>query len=182
VTDDSEQDLGLFPNRSGFSYRDDFGGNNMLCTLRVHNKRPLLRGLPKLIGKTARLLMAAAPLLRQKQCKEEVRKTLMKNKGDGSGDEQLAEFEGPEGDVLRGDQDFTGEGSFGGAAAKGLFGGDEDEIGIIVFGGDVREYEVTRCGVEPIGVGKIFADGMIGKMAGAGKYTLFHDPGIRANF
>ena len=33
MTDDSEQDLDLFPNRDGFSYRDDFGGNNMLCDL-----------------------------------------------------------------------------------------------------------------------------------------------------
>ena len=33
MTDDSEQDLDLLPNRRGSSYRGDFGGNNMLRDL-----------------------------------------------------------------------------------------------------------------------------------------------------
>jgi len=39
--------------------------------------------------------------------------------------------------VLGGDEEFAGEEGLGGTAAEGFFGGDADEIGIVVFLGDV---------------------------------------------
>ena len=84
--------------------------------------------------------------------------------------------------MLGGDEEFAGEGRFGGAATEGFFGGDADEVGIIVFLRDVRENEVARDGVKAFGVGKIFTYSVIGKMARAGEHALFDDPRIRANF
>ena len=60
-----------------------------------------------------------------------------------------------------------------------MFGGNFDYIGVIVFLRDVREDEVTGARVETLRIGKIFADGMIGKMTCAGKYALLDYPGIR---
>jgi hypothetical protein len=58
----------------------------------------------------------------------------------GAGQERVKlQFEGFEGDVLGSDQEFAGERRFGGAAAEGFFGGEPDEIGIVVFLGYVRE-------------------------------------------
>ena len=91
------------------------------------------------------------------------------------------EFEWFEGNVLGGDQEFADEGRFGGAAAQGFFGGDADEIGIVVFLGDVGEDEVADAGIEAFGVGEKFADGVIREMAGAGEDALLDDPGIRAD-
>jgi hypothetical protein len=82
---------------------------------------------------------------------------------------------------LGGDQEFTTEGGFGGAAAEGFFGGEEDEIGIVVFLGDVGEDEVADAGIEAFGVGEKFADGVIGEVASAGEDALLDDPGIRAD-
>jgi hypothetical protein len=83
--------------------------------------------------------------------------------------------------VLGGDEEFAGEGGFGGAAAKGFFGGEEDEIRIVVFLGDVGEDKVADAGIEAFGVGEKFADGVIGEMAGAGEDALLDDPGVRAD-
>jgi hypothetical protein len=85
------------------------------------------------------------------------------------------------GNGLRGEKKFAGEGSFGRTAAESLFRGEKGEIGIIVFLGHVGENEVAGVTIKTIGIGKIFADGVIGKMAGAGKNTLLDDPGIRAD-
>ena len=93
----------------------------------------------------------------------------------------LSEFEGLEGDVLGGDQEFANEGRFRRAAAEGFFGGEADEIGIVVFLGNVGENEVADAGIKAFGVGEKFADGVIGEMAGAGKDALLDDPGIRAD-
>ena len=41
--------------------------------------------------------------------------------------------------MLRGDEEFAGEGGFGRAAAEGFFGGEKDEVGIVVFLGNVCE-------------------------------------------
>jgi len=79
---------------------------------------------------------------------------------------------------LRGQEKFAGEGAFGGTVSESLFGGDPDYIGIIVFERDVREDEVTGASVETFRIGEIFTDGMIGKMAGAGKDALLDYPGI----
>ncbi len=43
------------------------------------------------------------------------------------------------------------------------------------------EDEMTDAGIEAIGVGEKFTDGVIGEMAGAGKDALLDDPWIRAN-
>jgi len=83
--------------------------------------------------------------------------------------------------VLRGDQEFTGEGGFGGAAAEGFFGGEADEVGIIIFLGDVREDEMADAGIETLGIGEEFADGVIRKVASAGKDALLDHPRIRAD-
>ena len=91
------------------------------------------------------------------------------------------EFERFEGDVLGGDEEFANEGRFGGTPAEGFFGGDADEIGIVVFLGDVGEDEMADARVKAFGVSEKFADGVIGEMAGAGKDALLDDPGIRAN-
>ena len=82
---------------------------------------------------------------------------------------------------MGGDQEFAGEGGFGGAAAEGFFGGEANEIGIVVFLGNMGEDEMADAGIEALGIGKEFADGVIRKMAGAGEDALFDDPGIRAD-
>lgn len=83
--------------------------------------------------------------------------------------------------MLGGDEKLAVEGGFGGTAAEGFFGGEADEIGIVVFLGDVGEDQVPDAGIEAFGVGEEFADGVIREMAGAGKDTLFDNPGIRAD-
>ena len=84
--------------------------------------------------------------------------------------------------MLGGNEEFANEGGFGGAAAEGFFGGNESEIRVVIFLGDVREDEVTRGGVKAFGVGEEFADSVIGKVAGAGEDPLLYDPGIGADF
>ena len=83
--------------------------------------------------------------------------------------------------MLGGDQEFAGEGRFAGTAVEGFFGGDADEIGIVVFLRDVGENEMANTGIEAFGIGKEFADGVIREVAGAGEDALLDDPGIRAN-
>jgi len=83
--------------------------------------------------------------------------------------------------VLGGDEDFAREGGFGGAAAEGFFGGNANEIWVVVFLGDVGKDEMPDAGIEAFGIGKEFADSMIGEVAGAGKDALLDDPGIRAD-
>ncbi len=55
--------------------------------------------------------------------------------------------------MLGGDQEVAGEGGLRGAALQGFFGGETDEIGIVVFLRDVGKDEIARDGVEAIGVG-----------------------------
>ncbi len=81
--------------------------------------------------------------------------------------------------MLGGDAEFAGEGEFGGAAAEGFFGGKPHEVGIIIFLGNVREDQKAGAGIESVGIGKKFADGMIGKMSGAGEHALLDDPRVR---
>jgi hypothetical protein len=84
---------------------------------------------------------------------------------------------------LGGDQEFAGEAGFGGAAIQGFFGGDADQVGVVVFLGDMAEDEVAGDGIESgFGVGEIFAYGVIGKVSGAGEDALLDDPGIWADF
>jgi hypothetical protein len=91
------------------------------------------------------------------------------------------QFEGFEGHVLGGDEEFAGEGGFGGPTAEGFFGREADEIGVVVFLRDVGEDEMADAGIEAFRVRKEFADGVIRKVAGAGEDALFDDPGIRAD-
>src|SRR6267143_5348499 len=86
-----------------------------------------------------------------------------------------------EGDVLGGDEEFAGKGRLGRAALQGLFGGEADEIGIVVFLRNVSEDEIARDRIEAVGIAKIFADGVIRKMAGAAEDALLDDPWIRAD-
>jgi len=93
----------------------------------------------------------------------------------------MLQLEGPERDVLGSDEEFAREDTLGRAAAQGFLGGEADEIGIVVFLRDVGEDEIARNGVEAIGVRKIFAYGVIRKMAGPAENALLDDPGIRAD-
>jgi len=79
---------------------------------------------------------------------------------------------------LRGNEEFACEAGFAGAAAEGFFGGDTDQIGIVVFLRDMRHDEIASRGVEAFRIGEEFADGEIGKMAGAGENALLDDPGV----
>jgi hypothetical protein len=83
--------------------------------------------------------------------------------------------------VLRGEEELTGEGGFGGTAAEGLFRGKKCKIGIVVLLRHVSENEIAGVTIEPIRIGKVFADRVIGEMAGAGKHALLDNPRIRAN-
>ena len=69
--------------------------------------------------------------------------------------------------MLGGDEEFAGEGGFGGAAAEGFFGGEADEIGVVVFLGDVGEDEMADAGIEAFGISQEFADGVIREVASA---------------
>ena len=86
-----------------------------------------------------------------------------------------------EGNSLRGEKKFAGESGFGGTAAESLFRGKKGEIGIVVFLRHVSENEIAGVTIETVGIGEVFADRVIGKMAGAGKHALLDDPGIRAD-
>lgn len=81
--------------------------------------------------------------------------------------------------LLRCDEQFAVERGFGRAPAQRLFGGKARQIGIVVLLGEMREDEIAGASIKAVGIGKIFADGVIRKMAGARKHTLFHDPRIR---
>ena len=84
--------------------------------------------------------------------------------------------------MLGGDEEFAGEGGPGGAAAESFFGGEANEIGVVVFLGDVGEDEMADAGIEALGIGEEFAYGVIGEMASAGEDALLDDPGIGADF
>ena len=77
---------------------------------------------------------------------------------------------------------MAGEGGFGGTAAESFFRGKKCEIGIVVLLRHVSENEIAGMTIETIGIGKVFADCVIGKMASAGEYALLDDPRIRADF
>ena len=65
---------------------------------------------------------------------------------------------------------------------EGFFGGESDEIRIIVFLGDVSKNEMADAGIEAFRIRKKFTDGVIGKVTGAGEYALLDDPGVGADF
>ena len=65
---------------------------------------------------------------------------------------KVLQLEGLEWNVLGSDEEFAGERAFGRAAIQGFFGGKTDEIGIVVFLGDVRENKIARDGIEAVGV------------------------------
>lgn len=85
------------------------------------------------------------------------------------------------GNGLRGEKKFARESGFGGTAAESLFRREKGEIGVVVFLRHVSEDEIAGVTIEAVGIGEVFADGVIGKMAGAGKYALLDDPRIRAD-
>jgi len=80
--------------------------------------------------------------------------------------------------MLGGDQQLALEGGIGGAAIQSFSGRELGEIGIVVFLGDVGEDEITRAGVETVGIGEEFANGMIREMPGAGQNALLNDPRV----
>ena len=89
------------------------------------------------------------------------------------------ELERLEGPVLRSDQQLAVKGAFRGAAVERFFGGKTREVRIVIFLRKMREHQIARAAVKTFRIGKIFADGMIREMAGAGKHALLDDPRIR---
>lgn len=83
--------------------------------------------------------------------------------------------------MLGGEEELTGEGGFGGTAAESLFRGKKCKIGIVVLLRHVSENEIAGVTIETIRIGKVFADRVIGEMAGAGKDALLNNPRIGAN-
>jgi hypothetical protein len=115
--------------------------------------------------------MAFAPLSSTSKLKE----------GDAGCQWRIAEeskLERLEGNGLRGEKKFAGEGGFGRTAVESLFGGEKGEIRIVVLLRHVSENEIAGVTIETIGIGEIFADRVIGKMASAGEYALLDDPRI----
>src|SRR6266481_86216 len=92
---------------------------------------------------------------------------------------KLLELERLQRDVLRGYQQLAGKCTLGRAAPQRLFRGQAHQVGIIVFLRDMRQHKIPRDRVESIGVGKIFAYGVIRKMPGAREHALLDDPWIR---
>jgi hypothetical protein len=83
--------------------------------------------------------------------------------------------------VLGGEKKLADESGFIGATAERFFCGEECEIGIVVFLRHVSENEIAGVTIETIGIGKVFADRVVGEMAGAGKDALLNDPRIGAD-
>ena len=83
--------------------------------------------------------------------------------------------------MLGGDEKFAGESGFARAAPESFFGREQREIGVVVLLRHVRENKIASAGVEPIGIGKILADGIVGEMTGAREDALLNDPRIRAD-
>jgi hypothetical protein len=96
--------------------------------------------------------------------------------------EKMLQLHRREGNVLGGHQQFACETGFGGAAPQSFFSGNPHKVRVVVFLRYVRENEIPRDCVEAVGVGKIFAYGMIRKMPRAAEHTLLDDPGIRTDF
>jgi hypothetical protein len=82
---------------------------------------------------------------------------------------------------LGGEKKFADEGGFRRAPSQSFFCRNKGEIGIVVLLRHVSENEIAGVTVETVGIGKVFADGVIGEMAGARKYALLDDPRIGAN-
>jgi hypothetical protein len=45
----------------------------------------------------------------------------------------------------------------------------------------MAQHQVARAAIKTIGIGEIFADRVIGKMAGAGENALLNNPRIRTH-
>lgn len=84
--------------------------------------------------------------------------------------------------MLRGDEELALKGDFGRAAVESFCGREMNEVGIVVGFGDMRQNEEARTGVESVGGGKVFADNVIGKMAGAAHDALLDIPRIGPDF
>ena len=91
------------------------------------------------------------------------------------------QVEGPEGDVLRGKEEFALEGALRRAAVERFFGRNSSRMRIVVFLGKMGEDKIARARVKALWVAKKFADGVIRKMARAAENALLDDPGIGAD-
>jgi len=93
-----------------------------------------------------------------------------------------SKFEGLQRSVLGGDEEFTGEGGFGGAAIQGFPGADLGRVDVIVFVGQVGEDQIARMMIKPVRIGKKFADGVIREVPVARHDPLLDDPRVGTNF
>jgi len=84
--------------------------------------------------------------------------------------------------MLRSNEELAEKGNFGRSTVESFLSGEVNEIRIVVLLGNVRQDQVTRVPVKAIGIAKIFADRMIGKMAGAAQHALLDEPRVRSHF
>jgi hypothetical protein len=63
-----------------------------------------------------------------------------------------------------------------------LLGGDARDVGIVVFLREMRENQEARPAVETVGISEVFANSVIGEMAGAAQDPLLHDPRVGTDF
>ena len=91
-------------------------------------------------------------------------------------------FEGLQGNVLGGDEEFTGEGGFGGPAMQGFPGADFGGVDVVVFVGEVGEDQIARMMIKPVRIGKKFADGVIREVPVARHDPLLDDPRVGTHF
>lgn len=84
--------------------------------------------------------------------------------------------------MLRGDEQFAVEGGFSRAPVECFGGGQVHEVGIVIGFRDVGEDQEARAGVKSLGGRKVFADDVIGKMAGAAHHPLLYVPRVRPDF
>src|SRR5271155_5332122 len=85
------------------------------------------------------------------------------------------QFEGLEGLVLSGNQQFAGERAVGRAPAQRFLSRDFRREGVVVFLREMGENEVSGASIKAIRIGQIFAHGVIGEMARPAEDALFDD-------
>lgn len=84
--------------------------------------------------------------------------------------------------MLGSNEELAEKGNFGRSTVESFLSGEMNEIRIVVLLGNVRQDQITRVPVKAIGIAKIFADRMIGKMAGAAEHALLDEPRVRPHF
>src|ERR1700675_752332 len=88
------------------------------------------------------------------------------------------QFEGAEGNTLRGDVQRTAEGEFSGALPKRFVRKNLRDLGRVVLLGEMPEDQMARQAVEHFRISEEFADHCVREMSGAAHHALLDVPGI----